>query len=287
MRSSLRILLLTAALAAPAALACEGICDNSFLLEEGYNQDPGMVQSVQTFSFQPGIDAWDYSFSQEWPAWERKHQLSYTVPAGRANGEGGVGDIQITYRHNLLHWDDDVFILSARATLVLPTGNAARGLGAGSFGVQTAAAVSVLPLKWLQFNTNLAMSFPFDAAPAAGGSFTFGQSVVWKAHNHFNALVEAIYVHPVTPQGDGGTVAPDLFISPGVRFSIDLPFGIQVVPGVAVPIGVGPSAGSWNLFFYLSVENPFVLDEKKDDEKKPDELKPEAPRPGAVEQPAS
>jgi len=60
-----------------------------------------------------------------------------------------------------------------------------------------------------------------------------------------------------------------------------------VVPGVAVPIGVGPSAGSWNLFFYLSVENPFVLDEKKDDEKKPDELKPEAPRPGAVEQPAS
>ena len=47
-------------------------------------------------------------------------------------------------------------------------------------------------------------------------------------------------------------------ISPGVRFGWNLPGGLQVVPGVAVPIGVGPSRDERSLFLYLSFEHPFV-----------------------------
>ena len=47
------------------------------------------------------------------------------------------------------------------------------------------------------------------------------------------------------------------FVSPGVRWSHDFDNGLQIVPGVAVPIGVGPSSGEKGIFVYLSFEHPF------------------------------
>jgi hypothetical protein len=32
--------------------------------------------------------------------------------------------------------------------------------------------------------------------------------------------------------------------------------GLQVVPGIGVPIGVGPSGGEYGVFLYLSLEHP-------------------------------
>jgi len=32
---------------------------------------------------------------------------------------------------------------------------------------------------------------------------------------------------------------------------------MQIVPGVSVPVGVGPSAGEKGLMFYLSLEHPY------------------------------
>ena len=46
-------------------------------------------------------------------------------------------------------------------------------------------------------------------------------------------------------------------MSPGVRAAFDLPSGLQIVPGVAVPFGVGPSDGERGVFVYLSFEHPF------------------------------
>lgn len=43
------------------------IQDNSFLVEEAYNQEPGVVQHISTFTrFQESKD-WIYTFTQEWP----------------------------------------------------------------------------------------------------------------------------------------------------------------------------------------------------------------------------
>ena len=33
--------------------------------------------------------------------------------------------------------------------------------------------------------------------------------------------------------------------------------GLQIVPGVAVPVGVGPSEGEYGVIGYLSFEHPF------------------------------
>ena len=45
--------------------------DNSFLIEEAYNQEAGVVQHINTMFYDWKHDTWSYSFTQEWPrlAW--------------------------------------------------------------------------------------------------------------------------------------------------------------------------------------------------------------------------
>jgi hypothetical protein len=46
-------------------------------------------------------------------------------------------------------------------------------------------------------------------------------------------------------------------VNPGLRYAIDLPSGLQIVPGISMPIGIGPSEGEYGGLFYLSFEHPF------------------------------
>lgn len=48
-----------------------------------------------------------------------------------------------------------------------------------------------------------------------------------------------------------------MFVSPGVRWAHDFDSGLQIVPGIAVPLGLGPSHADRAVFFYLSFEHPF------------------------------
>jgi hypothetical protein len=48
-----------------------------------------------------------------------------------------------------------------------------------------------------------------------------------------------------------------LLISPGVRWAHNFKSGLQIVPGIAVPMGVGPSSGERGLILYLSFEHPW------------------------------
>ncbi len=92
-RSWLAWAALVVALGPVAAAAQEGvepekIRDNLFLLEEAYNQEPGVIQHIQ--SYRRGNDGWSYSFTEEMPVPKERHQLSVTLPALReAPGGGG------------------------------------------------------------------------------------------------------------------------------------------------------------------------------------------------------
>lgn len=46
------------------------------------------------------------------------------------------------------------------------------------------------------------------------------------------------------------------FISPGLRWARNFPGGLQIVPGIAFPIGTGPSRGDRAVLFYVSFEHP-------------------------------
>ena len=51
-----------------AADAPRRISDNSFLIEEAYNQERRVVQHIFTFMYDYLNHSWNASFSQEWPA---------------------------------------------------------------------------------------------------------------------------------------------------------------------------------------------------------------------------
>ena len=103
------------------------IADNSFLMEEAFNQERGVVQHISTFARPDGGGAWAYSFTQEWPFHGMRNQLSYTVPVQHDEPEGtGVGDIGLNYRYQLVGLDDGSIYVAPRVTLLLPTGEERR-----------------------------------------------------------------------------------------------------------------------------------------------------------------
>ena len=126
----------------PAPAAAPGIQDNSFLVEEAYNQNFGVVQHISSFTRFLDSKDWNYTFTQEWPVpGDERHQLSYTLVAlhsGAFPGSGaGIGDVFLNYRYQLVGSGDTRVAFSPRLSLIFPTGDSTQGRGSGSFGLQT------------------------------------------------------------------------------------------------------------------------------------------------------
>jgi hypothetical protein len=244
----------------------EPIKDNSFLVEEAYNQEAGGVQHVSAFGKALRGQSWAYSFTQEWPMPSQRHQVSLTLPVSHLDGVDaprGLGDVLLNYRWQALGVGGGAVSAAPRVSLVLPTGSARDGLGGGGAGVQTNLPLSVEHGDRLVTHWNAGFTWTPRAQDAAGAtaaatSWAAAQSVVWLATPRVNVLVETAWSRSAAVAGADATVSSDqLFVAPGVRWSHDLPRGLQVVPGVAVPIGVGPSRGERSVFLYLSFEHPF------------------------------
>lgn len=251
---------------APAEGPAAPIQDNSFLVEEAYNQEKGVVQHISTFARPRGGGAWSYSFTQEWPLLGQRHQLGFTLPVESAEGPRGgtgVGDLALNYRWQVLGIGGARVALAPRVSALLPTGDEERGRGAGGAGVQANLPLSVaLADRWVA-HSNAGVTHTFSARNALGQEagttgYNLGQSLIWLAHPRLNLMLEAAWSRDDEVVGaDATRHGTSFFLAPGIRGAVDLPSGLQVVPGVAVPIGVGPSDGERALFLYLSFEHPF------------------------------
>jgi hypothetical protein len=72
-----------------------------------------------------------------------------------------------------------------------------------------------------------------------------------------NLLLETAYGNVQSVGGPNRTAwNATLYASPGVRWSFNFKNGLQIVPGVAVPVGIGPSGGEKGVLLYLSFEHP-------------------------------
>jgi hypothetical protein len=246
--------------AAPAAIE-----DNSFLIEEAYNQEAGVVQHISTFARQRGTRAWAYNFTQEWPLFSQRHQLSYTVPivsAGPGTGSG-IGDVALNYRYQLADGTRSGVAVAPRLSLLVATGDERRGRGTGGNGLQVNLPVSVELSSLIVTHWNAGTTFTPSAKNASGDkastrNYNAGGSVIWLARSTFNVMLEAVWARAEEVTGPGERVPYRIFyVSPGVRGAINFRSGLQIVPGIAVPIGVGPSRGDRQIFLYLSFEHPF------------------------------
>ncbi len=245
---------------ATAAPAAPGIADNSFLIEEAYNQEPGVIQHISSFT-RFGEGEWAYTFTEEWPAPSQKHQLSVTVPLLAAGEHTGIGDAGINYRYQALDGSRAGVAFSPRLSLLFSTGDADRGLGNGAAGLQVNLPVSVQRGSRFVTHTNLGATWVpsargADGATASTRGWNAGQSVIWLARPSLHPLVELAWTRAAFVVGPDRTESVDaLYLSPGVRWAHNLASGLQIVPGIAVPIGIGPSSGDTGVLLYLSFEH--------------------------------
>jgi len=241
------------------------ISDNSFLIEEAYNQDPGVVQHINTFTRSRNGD-WAYSFTQEWPLGSMKHQFSYTISAldfNRRSDIRGIGDVALNYRYQLVNNEKSGVAIAPRISVLLPTGSVRKGLGEGGVGIQANFPVSVPISRKFVTHWNAGATFVPSAKDARGdkaftNAFNLGQSTIWLAHPRINFLVETVWnsYQSVVARGRS-TTSYSFILNPGVRWAYNFKNGLQIVPGVSIPFGVGPSKGDRGLLLYLSFEHPF------------------------------
>jgi hypothetical protein len=183
------------------------------------------------------------------------------MPLQAVEGAHGLGDVAINYRYQVR--DKNGIACAPRLSLLVPTGSSSKGLGAGGTGLQTNVAVSIALGKPAVAHENLGATWIPRAKDEAGDharslGFNAGQSLIWLVRPTFNALMELAWTRAQDVVGPGRTARRDtLYLSPGVRWAYNFASGLQIVPGLAVPIGIGPSRGDTGIFLYLSFEHPF------------------------------
>jgi len=254
-----------------AELNASPIQDNSFLVEEAYNQEDGVVQHISFFQYLP-TSGWTFTQTDEWPLRTIKHQLSLTLAATGAAGYSGAGwgDTFVNYRYQLLGNGDTKLAIAPRVSLLIPTGNSTQGRGIGGPGLQVNLPISVVLTKRLVSHTNVGATW----VPRAQDQFhqtanslaaNLGQSFVWLFNPRFNGMLETIWTS--NPQVVGSEVTSpqhNLYISPGVRWAYNFKNGLQIVPGVGLPIGFGANSGHQvGAIFYLSFEHALKVAHSK------------------------
>lgn len=273
---SVRALLASALVAVSPWAVAQGdkpIQDNSFLLEEAYNQEPGVIQHISLFQyvsvFARATDGtvWTYAFTEEWPVFSQTHQASVTLQGLRAESLDGTrttgfGDVLLNYRWQAVGSGETPVAVAPRLSAILPTGDWKQGFGLGGPGVQVNLPISAMLGERLVGHFNLGSTWiPSARAPAGDGpvvGLNLGQGLIWLAHRNVNLMLEAAFstteLHVTGPNARVET----FFLSPGIRGALNFSSGLQVVGGVAMPIGFGPSTGSKAILGYLSFEHPIT-----------------------------
>lgn len=249
------------------------IQDNSFLVEEAYNQEDGVVQHISSFERLTNSHDWIYTETDEWPLRTLKHQISVTLAgthAGSFAGSGaGWGDTGLNYRYQLVGSGGTKLAIAPRLSMLLPTGDHKFGRGSGGVGLQTNLPISVQHSSHFVSHWNVGTTWVPHALnerheTASTMAFNLGQSVVWLARPRFNVLLETLWTSSESVIGLGKVErSQDLYVSPGMRWAHNFDTGLQIVPGLAIPIGVGPCAGEKGVILYLSFEHPFSFAHSK------------------------
>jgi outer membrane putative beta-barrel porin/alpha-amylase len=247
-----------------AAQTPQPLQDNSFLIEEAYNQAPGVVQEISNFVRSSGGGDWVYTFTQEWPLGGMRHQLSYTVPLEHhADFETtGLGDALLNYRYQARGMAGGPIYVAPRLSIVLPTGRAASGRGSGAWGLQGSLPVTVevsptLSTHWNAGLTLLPSAESVTGAQATTASFNAGASVIWLVRPLFNLMLETVWIREEDVAGPGATDRhTSAFLNPGFRWGFNFRGGLQVVTGLAYTVSLN-DANPDALFLYLSFEHPF------------------------------
>jgi len=241
------------------------ITDNSFLVEEAFNQETGVVQNI--FGAARVQGAWASTFTQEWPLGSEMNQFSYTLALVSDDGESGVGDTLLNYRYQAMKEAPGKPAFSPRLSVVLPTGDSDKGLGNGSFGLQVNLPFSKQTGNWYwHWNAGLTWlerakaTFQRDDLVVKRqhwlASPFLAASAIYRLRPMFNVMLESLATFDESIQDDGTERSKTFTLSPGFRGGWDIG-DKQVVVGFAVPVTWSADPTTGGVFLYFSYELPF------------------------------
>ena len=240
--------------------------DNSMFIEEAYNQEYRVVQHVSNFIFHPNLrDIFYYTFTQEWPAFGLKHQLSYTIQYTSLNRGAytGFGDVLLNYRYQL-SYKESFIASSPRLSMIIPSGNNSKGLGNGSWGFQANLPLSKRWTDHFINHFNFGSTYLFNVNQEDINfnhslvSYFAGISSIWLVTEKLNLMLELVSNITANPAlNNKVNYSNENLIAPAVRYAIDFE-KLQIVPGISVPISVSQDSNTEaGAFFYLSFEHGF------------------------------
>ena len=220
-----------------------GILDNSFLVEEAFNQEAGIFQNILVFTrSERGL--WQGSFTQEWPVTSIRHQASFTMPFTYAEGHGAAGDFALNYRFQLWEETSRRPAFAPRITVMFPSSPERRW--SDGIGWQVNLPFSK-EIAGVYFHANAGGTFEtHGTTPFLAGSAIVAVSPM------FNVMFEAL-VQSAPGEDDEREVVR--IFSPGFRVGWNFG-GTQLVAGVAVPVTRGAERDT-AVLGYLSYELPF------------------------------
>ena len=247
------------------AHATEMLKDNSFLIEEAYNQEPGVVQFIQTYQYFKPEDRWDYAFTNEIPIGDETHQFAYSIPVSKIKSgtteENLVGDVGLNYRYQLYH--SDVMTMTPSLTLTLPTGDYKKGSGNGAVGLKYNHSLSLaLNETWVN-HWNAGFSFVPNAKDSSDNKasvfgYNFGTSFIYNVTPKTNIMFEfSANTNEEVTGPESKSASSTYYFAPGFRTAFQAGEETEIVPGIAALLGLGDSASrhETGIFAYLSIES--------------------------------
>lgn len=241
------------------------ITDNSFLVEEAFNQEKGIFQNI--FGLERIGGSWSATFTQEWPAPGQAHQLSYTLVMVNDNHRNGIGDTLINYRYQVLDEGPGRPAFAPRVSLIIPTGDFNRGFGDGSIGLQFNLPFSKQTHEWYwHWNVGLTWLERAKATLREGdlavvrrdqlASPFLAGSAVYRVRPMMHLMLESLATFDESIELNGTSRQGTYTLSPGVRGGWNIGEK-QVVLGLAVPVTWAASETDAGVFIYASYELPF------------------------------
>jgi len=249
--------ILISASAASAQTRAEpfAIADNSFLVEEAFNQEKGIFQNIVLFQRARGGE-WQFEFTQEWPVGGATHQLSYTIPYA----EAGLGRVMLNWRVQAAFESGSTPAVSPRLSVILPTG---ANDAAYEAGVQFNLPVS-RQFGDIYVHANAGATYDRVTVVRQHGLVTphAGLGLIYRVLPMVHVMAESVIRSEPTLFLVGGDACCErqretsVLFSPGVRAGVNLG-DHQLVLGAAVPLSLRGS-GESALLLYTSYELPFT-----------------------------
>jgi hypothetical protein len=228
------------------------IMDNSFLVEEAFNQEAGIFQNILNGARSGGT--WAATFTQEWPVVSQAHQFSYTLAWAHGPGGADFGDVLINYRSQALMEGAGRPAFSPRVSLVLPRGDFGNSPGL-QFNLPFSKQTSDIYWHWNAGITLLPSAELAGESRSLESPFLAGSAIV-RMQPMLHAMLESVLAFNDQPTAVATSRQRSFTLSPGLRGGWNIG-DHQAVVGLAVPITWADDEIDKAAFLYFSYELPF------------------------------